>query len=107
MKFIRTVPFLLGISYLAMALTVLVRYTHLPPQIPLYYSLPVSGSHIVNIWYITLLPVISGIFLAINAWGVKRLVRDDEFGQTLIYIAQCVVIAATTYLFIRIILLIS
>ena len=107
MKFMRSVPLLLCISYALMGLVLAINFTKLPPEAPLFYSLPLASSHVVDIWYIGIIPVVSLLCVGLNTWGIKRLLKSEEFAQTLLYAVNCIVIALSTYLFIRIILLIT
>ena len=95
-----------GLSLLFMAVTTFVGYTHLPPQIPLFYSMPVASSHIVDVWYLGLLPLISLTLILFNSFVLKRATLNEPLGESIIYIANMCIIVATTYIYMRVIFLV-
>lgn len=107
MKIVKSIPFLFVTSFFIMAGMLLLNFNKLPPQIPLFYSYPNASSQVVDVMYIALLPAISLIAVLINSFGLKRLFQGEELGQDIVYIANLIIIGGITYIFIRILLLVT
>lgn len=95
------------LSLVLMAVVVAWKYTVLPPQIPLLYSLPNSDNQVVDTWIIAVIPLMSFIFININNYIAKRKFAHDVFIRHVVYIADMTIIVACTYIFIKILLLVS
>ncbi len=106
MKFIKNVPFVYGISVLIMACVLFITYRSLPPEVPLFYSLPLASSQVVDVWYLALLPIISLILILFNLLILKRFALNEPLGISILYVANMFIIVMTTYIFVRIIFLV-
>ena len=84
MKFIWNAPILIGISWLFICAALLVSLKTLPPQIPLFYSLPTPSSQVVSIYYLAILPGIALLCVFLNSFVLKRVFQDNVFGQHII-----------------------
>lgn len=100
------VPVLYILSLLGMFAFFVVKINVLPPQIPLYYSLPGSDQQVVQVYYIFLLPIFSLIFISINSF-ISAKVLIDEFPKQIARYMNYFVIGIMFYFFIRIIALVS
>lgn len=107
MKFIHNIPLLFGLSLALMALVTFVFFGKLPPEIPLFYSLPIASSQIVDIWYISLLPITSLVLILFNSVLLGRFAHGESLGKSIIYVANMSTLVLTTYIYIRIILLVT
>lgn len=99
-------PVLFGLTLIAMAGLFLLKLNTLPPQIPLYYSLPNSDQQIVNVYYIFLLPLITLIFITINYFFGYRIIKDD-FARTVTYVQNISIIVLMFYIFVKILFLVA
>lgn len=95
------------ISLIVMVVVFFLRFKTLPPQIPLFYSLPDSESQIVDAWYIWILPILSLVCINVNNFIFKKWFRDDYFMRLCIYICNLVIIFFFTYIFVKIIFLVT
>lgn len=78
-----------------------------PPQIPLLYSLPIGEDQLVEWWMIFIIPIIMNVFYILNSFIYNRFFFQEQFERILLRYTNIVVIGFCTYLFIRIIFLVS
>lgn len=100
------VPVLYIVSLLGMLAFFVIKINVLPPQVPLYYSLPGSDQQVVQVYYIFLLPIFSLVFISINSFISSKLLTD-EFPRKIARYMNYFVIGIMFYTFIRIIALVS
>lgn len=79
----------------------------IPPQIPLLYSLPIGEDQLVEWWMIFIIPIIMNIFYILNSYVYNKFFFQEQFERVLLRYTNIVVIGVCTYLFIRIIFLVS
>jgi len=79
----------------------------MPPQIPLLYSLPIGEDQLVEWWMIFIIPMIMNIFYILNSFIYNRFFFQEQFERVLLRYTNIAVIGICTYLFIRIIFLVS
>ncbi len=92
-----------------MILVFIFKFNRLPPQIPLFYSLPLGESQLVDTWLIFLLPIIMNIFYFINNYFYKKffLFSENNLYKNIFKITNYFLIIGFTLIFIKIIFLIS
>ena len=78
-----------------------------PPQIPLLYSLPIGEDQLVEWWMIFIIPIIMNLFYVLNSYVYNTFFFQEQFERVLLRYANGVVIGISTYLFMRIIFLVS
>lgn len=100
------VPVLYVLSLLGMLAFFVIKINVLPPQVPLYYSLPGSDQQVVQVYYIFLLPIFSLLFISINSLLSSKFLTD-EFPRKITRYMNYFVIGIMFYIFIRIIALVS
>jgi len=98
---------LLLLSNLIMIGSYLLRMHSIPPQIPLFYSLPIGEDQLVEWWMIFLIPVLMNILYILNSFIYHTYFQREDFERSLLYYVNMIVIGICTYLFIRIIFLVS
>ena len=79
----------------------------IPPQIPLFYSLPVGEDQLVEWWMIFLIPILMTGLCIFNTVIYNRYFHHEVFERSLLRYTNMVIIGVCTYLFIRIIFLVS
>jgi hypothetical protein len=82
-------------------------YLRLPPQIPLFYSLPNSTDQIVDMWMILVIPLMTLLTIILNMIVAKKLLDKNVFFEDIARAANVTVIVVTTYIFIKILLLVA
>ena len=97
---------LIGSNLLQLGVYMLKMHT-IPPQIPLLYSLPVGEDQLVEWWMIFLVPIIMNLLYLINVLIYKKYFHKELFEHTLLRYHNMILIGVCTYIFIRIIFLIS
>ena len=102
----RTIIVYLG-SLVVMALVTAFKFTSLPPEIPLLYSLPGTSTQVVDVYWIAVIPIISFAFIVINHILARRVFKGDLFVRKVTYIANISIILFFTYIYIKIVFLIS
>ena len=83
------------------------RMHTIPPQIPLFFSLPIGEDQLVEWWMIFLIPVLMNGLYAINSFIHTTYFHRDDFEKSLLKYVNITIIGISTYLFIRIIMLVS
>ena len=82
-------------------------HSRMPPQIPLFYSLPLGKDQVADTWFIIMIPLISFICISVNNLVNKYIIDRNDFTDNVTDIANIVVIAICTYIFIKIIFLVA
>lgn len=94
-------------SNIVMIGALLLRFNHLPPQIPLFFSKPWGEDQLVDNWMIFLLPVLLDIFYFINVSLVKRYFQENDLVKKILQYLNIFLIVAFTLIFIKIISLVT
>ncbi len=87
--------------------TYLLRMHTIPPQIPLLFSLPVGEDQLVEWWMIFVLPIIMNILVIFNTFIYNRFFFQQPFVRSLFRYTNIAIIGMCTYIFVRIIFLVS
>jgi hypothetical protein len=95
------------ISLVIMIAVFVLKFRTLPPQIPLFYSLPDSDNQIVDTWYIFILPILSFVCINVNNYIYRRWFRHDYFIRICVYASNLTIIFFFTYIFVKILILVS
>jgi len=85
----------------------MVKYNDLPLQVPLFYSLPESESQIVPMLYLLWIPVIEGLLLICNGAVRALWFRESHLANDIITWTDYTVCIGFTYVFIKIVTLVS
>lgn len=83
------------------------RFSHLPPQIPLLYSRPWGEDQLIDVWFIFALPVLLNLFVYLNSIVYNRFFLPDQFMRRITNIVNWFLIVTITGIFIKIVLFIS
>jgi len=97
---------LIGANLLQVGIYIL-RMHSIPPQIPLLYSLPVGEDQLVEWWMIFLIPAIMNVLCFLNILVYRKYFHKEAFERSLLKYHNVTVIGVCTYIFIRIIFLVS
>jgi len=97
---------LLGADVL-MAVAMFWKFPKMPPQIPLFFSLPTGEDQLSEWWMIFLLPFLVNTLYFFNIFVGNTLFRNNPFVKSLIRYLNIIVICVGTYIYIRIILLVT
>ncbi len=100
-------PYILLSSDILMLAVFLLRMKTLPPQIPLFYSFPLSGERLADSWMIAFLPVLANLFFVVNVFLFKKFFNGNDFARKIIDFLNGFVVIAFALIFIRIILLVT
>jgi hypothetical protein len=92
---------------LLMLATFLIRINTLPPQIPLFYSLPWGENQLADTWWIFILPICLNLLFFLNNYLYKKFFSDNELVKKIFYYLNLFLIVSFTLIFIKIIFLIS
>ena len=92
---------------LLMVVTFLLRFSTLPPQIPLFYSKITGEEQLGDTWMIFLLLILANIFYFLNEYIVKNKFPQNEFVKTIFKFVNIFVVVCFSLIFIKIIFLIS
>lgn len=69
-------------------------YKILPPEIPLFYGLPIGSSQIASKWLLSIPPISSLVILGVNV-GLSKIVREEFLKKTLILSAMFITMLST------------
>lgn len=98
---------LLIIANIIMAIIFIVKINFLPPQIPLFYSLPTGENQLTDTWMIFLIPFILNIFYIINTSIYNKFFLGNDFIKKIFHYLNLFLIISFTFIFIKIIFLVS
>jgi len=90
-----------------MAVAYLLKMRSIPPQIPILYSLPIGEDQLVEWWMIFTIPFLMNALYLVNSAILKRFFPQEQFVRFLIKYANTAVVIISTYIFLRILLLVS
>lgn len=100
-----------SLIFLAMLLTSIVaialQWSKLPPQVPLYYSLPWGESQLAAPWEITILPTLATSIFITNLALTFILSRDNELLSQIFILTGLFVTSMLLYSLLQILILVS
>lgn len=85
----------------------ILRMHSIPPQIPLFYSLPTGEDQLVEWWMIFIIPFLMNVLYLLNSFIYRTYFRREDFEKSVLRYVNMTIIVVCTYLFVRIILLVS
>lgn len=97
---------LISLNIIQLGVYVLKMHT-IPPQIPLLYSLPIGEDQLVEWWMIFLIPLLMNVLYILNTFIYHSYFHQEDFERSLLRSMNITIIGVCTYLFIRIIFLVS
>jgi len=92
---------------LLMITSFLLRFSTLPPQIPLFFSKIAGEEQLGDTWMIFILLILANFFYFINNYIVRRFFSQNEFVKTTLKFVNIFIVVSLTLIFVRIIFLIS
>lgn len=99
--------YLLLTSNILMVAAFILRFSSLPPQIPLLYTRPWGEEQLVDFWVIFLLPVlVNGLFF-LNDYFYKKFFLGNDLVKKILNFTNIFLTASLTLIFIKIIFLVS
>ena len=98
--------FLVGSLFLMLVLFIW-KFNSLPVQIPLFYSRAESDDRLTNLYMIFILPVCLCVLFILNQLLLKKFFRDNLFIEKIIYYLDLSLIVLFTFIFIKIIFLVT
>lgn len=102
----RTVVIFIAIMSLYLII-LLWKWQMLPPQLPLFYSLPKSNEQLATPFQLLLLLLFSFLFFTINLIAAAYLYPKEKLGSILLVIIGAIVVGLLLYAFIKIVFLVS
>lgn len=87
--------------------TYLMRMKTIPPQIPLLYSLPIGEDQLVEWWMIFLIPILMNGLYVLNTLIYQKYFHREDFEKAMLKAVNTTVLVMCTYLFVRILFLVS
>jgi len=95
------------IANLLILVTFFMRFSHLPPQIPLFYSKLWGEDQLADTWMIVFIPILINVFYFFNIYVYRRFFKQTEVAKKIIDFVNIFLIVVLTIIFIKIIFLIS
>jgi hypothetical protein len=83
------------------------KFNNLPPQIPLFYSRGDGEEQMADIYLIFLLPILSIILVSANSLIKSKLFPQVYLIERIIYYVNISIIALTTLIFLKILLVVT
>lgn len=102
-----SIAIILAFSILIMTVIFILRIHVLPPQIPLFYSRLEGDAQITDVLMIFLLPALSSTIVAANHFVTRKYFKENHFVKMVAYYVNISVIIIITFIFIRIIFLVT
>lgn len=82
-----------------------IRFTHLPPQIPLFYSMPWGERQLADTWLILMLPIFLNLLFFTNNFIYRRFFPENLLVRKIIDVLNLLLSVSFTLIFVKIILL--
>lgn len=98
---------ILIISNLLILIAFILRFSHLPPQIPLFYSKLWGEDQLTDTWMIVFIPILINTFYFLNIYIYRRFFLQIGIVKKIIDFVNIFLIVVLTIIFIKIIFLIS
>ena len=92
---------------IAMIVTFFIRIKTLPPQVPLFYSRPWGENQLADTWMVFLIPVLLDFLFIVNNWLYNKFFNGNQLIKSIFGFLNMLLIVGFTFIFIRIILLIT
>jgi len=100
------IKLLIGADIL-MAVTFLLKFSRLPPQIPLFYSQLWGEGQLADVWLIFVLPIFMNFLFFINQFIFNKFYSDNIFIKNIFYYLNLFLIVSLTLIFIKIIFVVA
>ncbi len=85
----------------------LLNLSHLPPQIPLFFSRPWGEDQLADTWLILVFPLLLNVLYFVNISLYKRFFSGNDFVKKIIDYLNIFLMVAFTFIFVKIITLIT
>jgi len=95
------------VANLLILVTFIIRFSHLPPQIPLFYSKLWGEDQLVDTWIIVFIPILINTFYFLNIYLYQKFFPQIGIVKKIIDFVNIFLIVVLTIIFIKIIFLIS
>ncbi|KKP85937.1 MAG: hypothetical protein UR89_C0038G0002 [Candidatus Roizmanbacteria bacterium GW2011_GWA2_35_8] len=94
-------------SNLLMIAAFIFKFNSLPPQLPLFYTLPWGEEQLADTWMIFIIPSIMTLIYFVNGYIRKKIFIDNLLVKKIFEILNIFLIVSFTLIFIKVIFLIS
>ena len=95
------------LSNLLVLVIFILRFSHLPPQIPLFYSKLWGEDQLADTWMIVFIPILINAFYFLNIYIYRRFFSQIVIVKKIIDFVNIFLIVVLTLIFIKIVFLIS
>lgn len=95
------------LSNLLVLVIFIFRFSHLPPQIPLFYSKLWGEDQLADTWMIVFIPILINAFYFLNIYIYRRFFSQIVIVKKIIDFVNIFLIVVLTLIFIKIVFLIS
>lgn len=99
--------FALIIANILMISSFVLRFSTLPPEIPLLYSKQWGEDQLIDVWFIFLLPILLNLLFFINNFLYRKFFLNNLLIKKIIHYLNLFFIIVITSIFIRIIFLVT
>ncbi len=104
---INLVGILLIVTTLIMGGTFVLKYSSVPPQVPLFYSQGDGDQQMADTYLLFLLPLVCYLLVFANMFIRNKFFSDVFLIERIVYYLNIAIILLTTFTFLKILLLIS
>ncbi len=92
---------------LVMLLSFILRLSHIPPQLPLFYSRTHGEDQLADSWFIILLPILLNGLYIVNSLIFRKFFTGNDFVRKIVIYLNGSVIVSLTLIFVKIIFLVT
>jgi len=85
----------------------LIKMVSIPPQLPLFYSLPWGEDQLVDSWMILILPLLMDVFFFLNEFIKNKLFGENVFAKKIIDYFNIFLVISLAVIFLKIVLLLA
>ncbi|MFS8158804.1 MAG: hypothetical protein ACMG6E_01065 [Candidatus Roizmanbacteria bacterium] len=101
-------PYLVALSCVGiMVLAFVIQYHKLPPQVPLFFSLPQGDGQIADLWMLIIFPILVLLLTGLHGIYTKTLLKSYPFLQEIIEYISPISSIVLTLIYLKIVFLIT
>lgn len=95
------------VGNIVITLVLFLKLNRLPPQVPLFYSLPLGEDQLGDSWMIFILPILMNLIFILNNLIYQRYFKDNLLIKQIFFYLNLFIIASFTFIFVKIVFVIT
>lgn len=95
------------IGNIVIALVFVLKFNNLPPQVPIFYSLPLGEDQLGDVWMIFILPFLMNFIFVFNNLINQRYFKENSLIKEIFFYLNLFIVVSFTFIFVKIIFAIT